>query len=383
MNDGFTFMFPIIGDIFASGMGYTPLMLTGMFGAFYGSSTIFGLFASSRADRGSRLGRIHVGILLISAGIAGFGFALFNGGLAYPVILALSVLMGMGIGFYHPIGAAILQKTYRKEIRGRVLGINGSMGALGRATIQLIFLVFAAFIARGTMLMIFAGLGGIASILIWLGLRGIRSTSERPKGRTAVNDVINLSIILLTAVVFTRAIAAQGMVAWIPTFLTYVKGVAISSRLGIVLAIMYGSAVIGQPIFGYLVDKVDKRFLLFVSSMGSGLTMLAYMSTSGTPELVLLSLFGFFTFSGFPLTMSLASDYAPKGSSSLTNSVVWGFGASGGTVLGPVIAGAIILQNYARIPVSFDVLITLSIIVAFSALGLPRVEKKTKMPMFG
>lgn len=385
LNDGFTFLFPVIADVFSTGStyGYPPLMITGMLGSFYGASAVFGLFASSNADRGTRIGGIHVGILLISTGITGFGASLISLSLPYYAIIAFSVVMGMGTGFYHPIGAAILQKTYRSEVRGRVLGINGSMGSVGRAVFSLIFLAMAAVITQGNTLIILAGVGLAGSFLIWYGLRKVRAAQPGRKAKTTVNDVINMSIVVLTAVVFTRAIASQGMVAWIPTFLTYSKGVGVGTNLGIVLLIMYGSAIVGQPIFGLLVDRMDKRLLLFTSSIGTAATMFFYMNTTGDLELVFLSLFGFFTFSGFPLTMSLASDYAPRGSSSLTNSVVWGFGSSGGMVLGPVLAGAIILQDYARIPFSFEILIVLSIIVAFAALALPKSGKRTKMPMFG
>ena len=51
--------------------------------------------------------------------------------------------------------------------------------------------------------------------------------------------------------------------------------------------------------------------------------------------------------------------------------------------MGPVIAGAIILNDYARISLSFEVLIILSVAVAFASLALPKTGKKAKMAMFG
>lgn len=384
MNDGFMFIFPIIADILASLRSYSPTYLTALFVAFYASSTLFGLYASRMADRGSVLGRIQTGVFLISAGVLGFAYVLLSPGVSYAVTLVSSILMGMGTGFYHPIGAAIIQKIYSGRNLGKVLGVNGSMGSIGRAAFPVIFVGLAYVMSHGESLVVLAAIGFASSLFIGLGLKpGRKNGVERKRGGEGIKTVVNFSIIVLTVVFFIRSVSAQGMVAWIPTYLTYSKGVGIGTTLGIVVTIMYSSAIIGQPLFGMLVDRMDKRFLLFLSSLGTALAMYAYMNTSGPLELLFLSLFGFFTFSGFPLTMSLVSDYAPRGPSSLVNSVVWGFGSSGGMILGPLVAGAIILDNYSRIPISFNVMIILSIVVAFLSLALPKTGKKTGMPLFG
>lgn len=383
MNDGFMFLFPVIADILSNLNGYTPLHLTGLFAAFYTSSTFYGLIAGRFSDRGSFLGSIYTGILLISLGIGGFSLILIDSNLPYVLSLVSAIVMGMGTGFYHPIGAAIIQRTYPKKNLGKALGINGSMGSVGRALFPSIFLGLVYFVSQGYSLLILFAAGIIASIIIAIGLRGTTATRGVSKGKTGINDVVNASIILLTLVFLIKSISSQGMVAWIPTFLTYEKGVGIGATLGIVLTIMYSSAILGQPLFGALVDRVDKRLLLAISTLGTAGAMFAYMHTSGDLELFMLVLFGFFTFSGFPLTMSLVSDYAPRGGSSLTNSIVWGFGNSGGMILGPIIAGAIILNDYSRIPAAFNILIVLSVVVAFATLALPKTGKKAGMPLFG
>lgn len=383
MNDGFMFIFPVVADILANLNGYTPIYLTGLFAAFYTASTFYGIIAGRFSDRGSILGGIYTGILLISIGIGGFALVLIDNTLPYVVGLGSAIVMGMGTGFYHPIGASIIQRAYSKKHLGKALGINGSMGSIGRAIFPSIFLGMSYFITQGDSLAVLSLAGILSAIVIGFGLKGASATKAVTKGKTSLNEVVNLSIILLTVVFLVKSLSSQGMVAWIPTFLTYEKGIGIGATLGIVLTVMYSTAIIGQPLFGILVDKVDKRLLLALSSLGTAGAMFGYMHTTGTLEILMLSLFGFFTFSGFPLTMSLVSDYAPKGGSSLTNSIVWGFGNSGGMILGPILAGAIILNDYARIPVAFNILIVLSVIVAFATLALPKTGKKAGMPLFG
>jgi MFS family permease len=382
MNDGFTFIFPVVADALAALDGYPASYLTILFAAFYTASTVFSLAAGRYSDKGSVLGRIHTGIILISTGIAGFSLTVTYSGLPYSIAVISAVVMGMGTGFYHPIGASLIQRSYAKNKLGRVLGINGSMGSVGRAVFPSVFLVLAYFVTQGYSLAFLALAGIIVSIIIWLGLRNTIASRPTEAAKSGLRGAANWSIILLTLVFFIKSVSSQGMVAWIPTFLTYNKGLGVGITLGVVMTVMYTSAIIGQPLFGILVDRVDKRLLLMISSLGTAATMFAYMNTSGWFEMLMLSLFGFFTFSGFPLTMSLVSDYAPKGNSSLTNSIVWGLGNSGGTVLGPIIAGTIILNNYSAIPLSFDVMIVLSVIVSFFALALPRSGRRTRMPMF-
>lgn len=383
MNDGFMFIFPVVADILANLSGYSPLELTGLFAAFYTASTLYGMIAGRFSDRGSFLGGIHTGIFLTSIGVAGFAFILLDNSLPFLLSLVSSVVMGMGTGFYHPIGASLIQRSYPKKNLGKALGINGSMGSIGRAIFPTIFLGMAYFISQGDSLAILSSLGILSTVAIGLGLRKSVAIRAVTKGKTGLNDVINISIVLLTVVFLVKSLSSQGMVAWIPTYLTYDKGVGLGATLGIVLTIMYSTAIVGQPLFGILVDKVDKRLLLALSSLGTAGAMFGYMHTSGMLEIFMLSMFGFFTFSGFPLTMSLVSDYAPKGGSSLTNSIVWGFGNSGGMILGPIVAGAIVLNNYARIPSAFNILIILSVVVAFATLALPKTGKKAGMPLFG
>jgi MFS family permease len=102
---------------------------------------------------------------------------------------------------------------------------------------------------------------------------------------------------------------------------------------------MFATAIVGQPFFGWLLDRFDRRIILAASSAGSSLSILAYLYTNGLTELLMLALFGLFTFAAFPLFLSLASNYEPKGSSSLGNALVWGIGTSGGSVIGPLITG--------------------------------------------
>ena len=86
-------------------------------------------------------------------------------------------------------------------------------------------------------------------------------------------------------------------------------------------------------------------------------------------------MFGLFTFAAFPLLLSLASNYEAKDSSSLANALVWGIGTSGGSVIGPLITGALVVSNYQQLGFAFEIMAGAVIVSAALTLLLPKVRK--------
>ncbi|MDG7013649.1 MAG: hypothetical protein JRN46_05390 [Nitrososphaerota archaeon] len=77
----------------------------------------------------------------------------------------------------------------------------------------------------------------------------------------------------------------------------------------------------GPPVFGYLTRKFDKKIPLSLTSFRTAVTIVGYINTMGMEALVMLGVFGFFTFSGFPQLLLIIQDYV-QGPSSTANSVV-------------------------------------------------------------
>ncbi len=113
---------------------------------------------------------------------------------------------------------------------------------------------------------------------------------------------------------------------------------------------MYAGGIAGQPTFGLLADRFDKRLVLALDSLGSAAGIFLFLSTTGHGAGVLLALvvFGLFTFSGFPLLLSLVAGYVPKGSSTTGNALVWGIGSTGGQAVGSLAVS--LLMGIPRAP---------------------------------
>ncbi len=185
-------------------------------------------------------------------------------------------------------------------------------------------------------------------------------------------------------VAFLRSSATQGIASWIPTYLATQRGLGVSADLGVAVTTMYAAAIIGQPVFGLLVDRLDKRAVLAASSIGSAAAMLGYLGApGGWIGTAWLFAFGLFTFSGFPLLLSMATDYVPRGANSLANALVWGFGSTAGGAIGPLATGVLIGGDYARLGFAFAVLAAVAVLSGAATVFVPRAARTTRMRAFG
>ena len=389
-NDGAVFFIPLVAAVLVDAKGFSPLEITAMFFVFYGSSALLSPYVGRLADRTGRpCPLIGAGLALLSLGLVGYALALaYASGAALVAAVALSaVLAGFGSAFYHPLGASVLQGLFPEESKGLALGINGAMGSLGRALYPSLFFLIAVVLTSDGAIAFFALVGFVAAAAIWAAVPrpppgGTAEEAARAPG--AAKAALTKGIVALTGVAFLRSFATTGIASWVPTYLSTQKGLGVSSALGLALTTMYAAAILGQPLFGWLVDRFDKRLVLGLSSTGAALTILAYLDvTSAAAGLALLFLFGLFTFSGFPLLLSLAADYVPRGATGLGNALVWGLGTTTGGVIGPLVVGAIALNDYANLGFAFAVMAGAAVVSAFATALIPRAGRAGKMPLFG
>lgn len=386
-NDGMVIYVSFAADFLATTRGAPPLETAAMLFLFNLSSAALSVLVGRWADRSGRAGSlISVGMALVSAGLLGFYLGLvYAQGLALVGAVMLSALVaGFGSAFYHPLGGTILQTSFDAATRGLALGANGSIGSLGRALYPILFFLVPVLVTIYDPFAVFAVIGFVVSGVLWVGLHAWRSPappapSRQPStngGQRSIREAATRGAVLLTAVVFIRSMATQGIVSFLPIYITQLKGAGLGAALGGAIGVMYVPAIFGQPVFGWLVDHYDRRMVLGLSSLASGLSVLAYLLSSGWASVAFLAIFGLFTFSGFPLFLSLAADYVPREAASLGNALVWGVGSSGGSVLGPLVVGVIIASDYGLLGIAFGVLAGVAFV---SALGTALLPKKADM----
>jgi MFS family permease len=378
---------PLVADIIADEKHTLPIAITLILVSFYSSSALLNFYVGHLADSGGSQGSILArGIALISLAFLGFALALAvpTNGVLYFLVAGVGILVGLGSSSYHPVGAAIIQTSFGPGDSGKALGFNGAWGQVGAAVFPPLF--FALVILFGDAgllspgegyalaLAVMSAIGVLAALIIWRGLRNYRiARNQADSGRRrGMREALTKGILVLTVLTFVRSVANTGVSAWLPAYITNVRGEGVGTSLGLTLAVMYIGAIPGQLVLGTLVERLDKRYVLGASSAGAALAVLGYISSGGYLALACITIFGFFCFSSFPTLLSLASDYVPRESWSAGNGFVWGLGIMGGNVFGPVIAQAIIGEDYSRLTLAFVVLAAVGLV---GALATPLLAK--------
>jgi len=376
INDGNTWVLPTVYGFMVKYLGFSNL-LVGLLGTiFFALSALASPFVSYIADKtGKPLQAMSLGIILWGLGLIILGLGIKGDNL--PIIILSVVISGVASAFYHPLGASALALTYQGS-GGIALGINGAMGSAGRSLYPYITLfLFDALKENMSLDMIIIGIISMIfsfpSLIIKLTFTDDKKDSNKTSARTPIYVVSILTIISLFRSIFT-----QGVSQFLTIILLQLLGFSYNSYLGLVITGILAAAIIGQPLLGYLSDIAGRRLLQGVSTGGAVISFLLFIYTH---NLLWLPLFGFFTYSNFPLTLSLTSDLVPRNSTGLANALVWGIGVTGGGAIGPLIVG--FLSNVYGL---VEALLIVSIFGLLSALMtplIPRPPKRSKVPLFG
>src|SRR5204863_6199670 len=133
------------------------------------------------------------------------------------------------------------------------------------------------------------------SLIIWIGLKEVRlarmrnndETDNAPpkkRARRRTREALTRGIIVLTIVTAVRSVSTTGVTAFLPTYLATQKGAG-DSLIGVTLSSMFAAGIFGQLMFGAMMDRFDKRLVLGVGSVGSALSTMGYILTSGPIEI--------------------------------------------------------------------------------------------------
>lgn len=371
-------------------------LLIGILGALQNTfSVAVGPIVGRKADASKSYGKLlSIGILFIGVGILGYSAStvFVHGFSRFIFLLPFSVLAGIGSCFYHPIGAAAIHDKWTGKKVGWAMGVNGSIGSLGRATYPLFTIALVVYLTIPSV-GVLAAVAFVSASLIASMLRGVQfgrsqSVTENAKS-SEIGEVphekavqVPLSQILprvlgLTIIAFSRSLLSQGIVYFVPSYISRVLGIQYGFELGVMFSLMLGMAVVGQPVFGSIADRIGRKLTLGIAMVGTSIGLLLFLqSTNVVMATIFLSVFGFFVFTGFPLIMPLATSIVPEGAGVMSGSIVWGVGIIGGGAVGPLLVG-VLAQPFAlgSLSIAFYVL-------AFAAIAsialLPSIPKMSE-----
>ncbi|UCC94047.1 MAG: MFS transporter, partial [Thermoplasmata archaeon] len=276
------------------------------------------------ADRYDALKMLTVGIAIATA--ASFGIA---ASLNYWMLLAFMGVLGVGLGFYHPVGLSYISKVFGPKNRGKALGINGIGGNTG----WLLSPIATAFIAVSfgwRWAYVAWGILGLAFIILVLYLFGSGTLTgnnnekeEEPEAngrrrRRSKNGVVDrrtleedseervtptsadeykvslrrlltfLALIVMLITIF-RGFYFHGLTDTLPTFLQVEKPeLLVSDDPGVklilaggFLSLLYMMGIIAEPLGGWIKDRYEARKPIVLASLANAgsLVLLIYADT--------------------------------------------------------------------------------------------------------
>lgn len=276
------YAFPPLFDTFRAQYGISPaalgLLYSGLMVAYAAMQFPSGAIADAFGPT-----RVIVGGAVITAGAA----ALLGAVQAVPVLVLAMVLIGLGTGLHKTVAIDLLATVYPHRT-GRTLGVMDAIGGMaGVAAPTAVVIVLAAAVGWPT-LFLGAGAAGVALVLAF-ALRVPRHVPEAagggragiggiPGARTVTARyfaaVAEPRVLLLVGVVTAFAFAWNGVLAFLPLYLTAEKAFT-TGQAGVLYAVLFLASLV-QPLTGVAADRAGRRpvMLLTTALAGVGIVLL-------------------------------------------------------------------------------------------------------------
>ena len=299
------------------------------------------------ADRYDALKMLTVGIAV--AATAAFGIA---ASLNYWMLLVFMGVLGVGLGFYHPVGLSYISKVFGSRNRGKALGINGIGGNTGwllspiaTASIAVAFGWRWAYVTWGLLGVVFIVLALYlfgSGTLTGNGDPGTEgSDKEGGRGRRSRNGKVDrrrleaepeetaaptsaeeykvslrrlltfMALVVMLITVF-RGFYFHGLTDSLPTFLQVEKPeLLVSDDPGVklilaggFLSLLYMMGIVAEPLGGWMKDRYEARRPIVLASLANVVSLVLLIHAS-TPLMLTVAVtsFGFF----FLLLMSVVN----------------------------------------------------------------------------
>ncbi len=247
------------------------------------ASAVGGWLAGYLADRIGRVRTLQITILW---------FAVFSVVCAvtqnFAQLLVARTVLGFGFGGEWAAGAVLMGETIRPEFRGRAVGSVQAGWAVGWGLAVLAQAVLFALLPpeqawRGMFVV-----GGLPALLVFVLRRSVaepevalrtRARQAAAGDRPALWEIFAPGILRTTVLASLATMGCQGgyyaITSWLPRFLTTERKLSIVGSTGYLAALIIGSFA-GYLVGAWLADRIGRRPLFLVFSLGAIAVILAY-----------------------------------------------------------------------------------------------------------
>ncbi len=201
---------------------------------------------------------LFLGLTILSVSLLAMSFCS-----SYTCLIVCNLSAGLGASFYHPCGIALLVKTMKTQIKGKILGIHGVGGCIG----ILVYPVLAGVILSRwgwEHALLFLSPTALAAAFLFFFTREEKFSAKRERSR-----LLHRESVLLICLFGCIAMFFRGLVTFLPVQLAEI-GYSPAS-VTTVVTIFYGTGVIGELSAGFLSDMYSRKNMLFTSLLAASI----------------------------------------------------------------------------------------------------------------
>jgi MFS transporter, FSR family, fosmidomycin resistance protein len=283
-------LFPLIHE--ATGIGYTRLGLLAT--VFFVTSGLAQTPAGFLVDRiGAR--PVLIGGLILLAG----SIALYGVSTAYPFMILLAVLAGLGNSIFHPADYSILTASVTETRIGRAYSVHGIGGFLGYAAAPVAMLALGNLFGWQQALLISGLAGLVVAAALWLnrgdlhdgdGAARARRRADAQGGPGSAAVLLRPSVLLCFLFFALIAMGQVGLMTLGPSALIQMLGTPLAVANGSVTALLIG-VVAGVMLGGIIADRTDRHDVVTATVLIVACGLLLMVPVFAPGGYVLLGLF--------------------------------------------------------------------------------------------
>ncbi|HEV3500462.1 MAG TPA: MFS transporter [Bradyrhizobium sp.] len=223
----------------------------------------------------------------------------------FDQLLIARALLGLGFGGEWAAGAVLMGEAIRPQYRGRAVGSVQSGWAVGWGLAVLSQAILFSYLPPEIAWRWMFAVGALPALLVFYLRRFVTepaiaaATREKQVAsgdRPALWEIFESRILKTTILASLMATGCQGgyyaITFWVPRFLTTERKLSVVSSTGYLAALIIGSFV-GYLVGAWLADRIGRRNLFLIFSIGAIAVILLYTQLPLTNEVLWLL--------GFPL----------------------------------------------------------------------------------